>query len=309
MKITDIEKQLIAILIILSFIGFFYVESIRQEVKASQLKEISVQAYENSIKPFLKMNLNAEAFAIFDSEKNEFLYKKNAEKPLALASLVKVMSAIVVMENVPKDYIFQIDKDALSQVGDSGLLLDERWGRDELLQFTLVDSSNDAVYELAKETGLLIDPNTNNPVAVFVQAMNDRARDFGYKNMIFYNPSGLDVSSEINGGYATARNMAKLFAYAVKTYPEIFNTTSQKEILIRSLDKDHLAKNTNTVVQDMPGVIASKTGYTLIAGGNLVVATPDENGRMMVVVVLGSTFNDRFIDIRTLSAAVAEAVR
>ena len=308
MKITDIEKQLIAILIILSFVGFFYVESIRQELKTNQLKEVTVEAYENSIKPFLKMNLNAEAFAIFDAEKNEFLYKKNAEKPLALASIAKVMSAIVVLENVPTDHVFQISKEALSQVGDSGLLLGERWGRDELLKFTLVDSSNDAVYELAKETGYFIDPTANNPVSVFVEAMNQKAKDLGYKNVVFYNPSGLDVTPEINGAYASARSVAKLFAYAVAMYPEIFNTTSRSEIVIKSFDKEHLAKNTNRVVQEMPGIIASKTGYTIVSGGNLVVATPDENGRMMIVVVLGSTFDNRFIDIKTLSAAVAEAI-
>jgi D-alanyl-D-alanine carboxypeptidase (penicillin-binding protein 5/6) len=309
MKLTDIERQLITILVILSTIGIFYATSINHELKLNQAKERDVVAYENSIKPFLNLSLNSKSFAILNTKTNHFLYKKNAEEPLPLASLAKIMSTVVVLENVPADHIFEISKESLSQIGDNGLLLGEKWNRDDLLKFTLIDSSNDAIHELAKETGEIIDPTSDNPVGVFIKAMNDKAKSFGYKNMVFYNESGLDVTPDTNGAYASARDISKLFSYAITTYPDIFSVTSQKQAVINSFDKEHTAENTNKVIQDIPGVIASKTGYTIISGGNLIVAVPDENGQTMIVVVLGSTFDDRFVDIKTLSAAVAQSTK
>jgi D-alanyl-D-alanine carboxypeptidase len=310
MKITDIEKQLVAILVILGIVGFFYVQAIQREIASGQIKEKQVLAYEDSIKPFLNLTLNSKAFAILDTDTGQFLYKKNAEEALPLASLAKVMSAIVVLENVPSDHIFTISKESLSQVGDNGLLLGERWNRDSLLQFALIDSSNDAIHELAKETGEIIDPTSTDPMNVFVQKLNDKALAMGMKSMIFYNESGLDISTDKNGAYASARDISKLFAYAIKTYPNIFEITSKKEATISSLDGVHDGLNTNKVIEDIPGVIASKTGFTIVSGGNLMVATLDnKDNSVMIATVLGSTFDDRFVDIKTLSAAVVQSIK
>lgn len=305
-KIDKNEGQALASLVILALIGFFYVRGIHQEIARGENLDQQITAYEESIKPFINIALGAKSFAIFDIDKNEFLYKKNAEEVMPLASLAKVMSAIVILEKVPADHIFTIEKESLSQTGDNGLLLGEKWTRDDLLKFMLIDSSNDAVHQMAKETGKIIDPTAVDPVAVFVGALNARAKDFGYKSMLFYNESGLDVTDNQNGAYANARDISRLFGYAVKTYPDIFSITSHKTVTINSLDKEHVTLNTNPIVEEIPGVISSKTGFTNISGGNLMVALPNKDGDKMVVTVMGSTFDDRFSDVKSLSGVLTQ---
>ncbi len=306
MKITDIEKQLIFILILLSAVGAFYVRSIKAEIKNGETKAQEIAAYEDSIKPFLNLALNAKTFAIYDTENSNFIYKKNAESPMPLASLAKVMSAIVVLENAPSDKVFEISKESLSQVADHGLMLGEKWHRDELLKFALIVSSNDGIHELALETGKIIDPNSTDPVKTFVGRLNSRAAELGFKSFRFANESGLDISPTENGAYANARDMARLFAYAVKTYPQIFGATATKVASISSLDKIHNIDNTNTVVEEIPGIRASKTGFTGLSGGNLVVDT-NKDGKETVIIVMGSTYDDRFVDMKMLTGAVSRA--
>ena len=307
-NLKESEKQVIAILVFLIVVSIFYGRAINKEIVLSQDIENRVTAEEDAIKPFLNLALQAKAFAIYDAEKKSFVYKRNAEEAMPLASLAKVMTTIVVMENAPKDKVFQISKEALAQSADHGLLLGEKWSRDELLKFALFVSSNDAVHELALETGAIIDPTSSNPVQTFVDKMNSRAQELGLRSLVFKNESGLDISPEENGAYGSARDVAKLFAYAVSTYPEIFSFTNSKIATISSLDKSHNIDNTNTVVEEIPGIKASKTGFTNLSGGNLVVATSPETDSTRVIIVLGSTYDERFTDMKTLSGAVIRSV-
>lgn len=305
-NLKDSEKQIIAVLIILGIVSVFYGQAINREIAASTAAEKEIIAYEDSIKPFINLALAARSFAIYDADMNNFIYKKNAEDVMPLASLAKVMSTIVVMERAPADKIFEISKESLSEVGDHGLLLGEKWKRDELLKFALFVSSNDAIRELAVETGKIINPEASDPEQVFVAAMNAKAVELGLKSLVFKNESGLDVTEEENGAYGSARDMAKLFAYAVKTYPEIFSITNNKIATISSLDKAHNIDNTNTVVEEIPGIKASKTGFTTISGGNLVVATTPDTKSTRVIIVMGSTYDERFTDMKLLTGAVVQ---
>lgn len=303
-NMRESDKQIIFVGIFLAVVGFFYVHQINKEIVQGEAKDQEILAYEESIKPFLNLALAAQSFVIYDSGANNFVYKKNAEVQLPLASLAKVMSAIIVLENAPSDTIFEISKESLAQSADHGLLLGEKWKRDDLLEFALFVSSNDAIHEMALETGRVIDPTSADPVGVFVDKMNAKAIALGLKSFTFNNESGLDISETENGGYGSARDMARLFAYAVKTYPEIFATTSKKIATISSLDKSHNIDNTNVVVEEIPGIVASKTGFTNLSGGNLVVATSSDPDTMRVVVVMGSTYDERFTDMQALTSAV-----
>ncbi len=294
-------------MVLLAIVGVFYVRQINQEIILGEIKDKEILAYEESIKPFLNLALEAKSFAIYDADINNFVYKKNAESAMPLASLAKVMSAIVVMENAPADTVFEISKESLDQAADHGLLLHEKWTRDELLKFALLVSSNDAIHELALETGQIMDPEAKDSLQVFVARMNTKASELGLKSFVFKNESGLDLNEAENGAYGSARDMAKLFAYAVKTYPEIFDVTRTKIATIASLDKSHNIDNTNTVVEEIPGIVASKTGFTTLTGGNLVVATTPDAKSTRVMIVMGSTYDERFTDMKTLTSAVAHS--
>lgn len=303
MLLTDKEREAIFVMVVLAIVGIVYVLSIKHEIDRSVLIEQEVAEYQASIAPFMDLALRAEAFAIYDMDAGQFVYKKHGEESLPLASLAKVMSAIVIMEHVPADHVFTISKDSLSEAGDNKLLVDEKWKRDDLLAFTLVESSNDAILEMASETGMMIDPTSTDPVATFVDAMNAKAREMNLTSLEFSNPSGLDLPDGQTGGYGNARNMAKLFSFAISTYPSIFSSTVLPAPVFHSFDAEHVAKNTNPYVSDIPGLLASKTGFTNIAGGNLVVAVKAADGKRLVMVVMGSTFEERFTDIETLNGA------
>lgn len=308
-NMKESERQILTAMILLSAVGIFYVRAIHKEIAFGAMQDQQISAYEESIKPFLNLALAAKSFAIYDVEDKNFLYKKNGEALMPLASLAKVMSTIIVMEHAPADKIFTISKESLDQSADHGLLVGEKWYRDELLKFALFVSSNDAVHELALETGVIIDPASTDPAKTFVDAMNAKARELGLKSFKFNNESGLDISETENGAYASPRDMAKLFAYAVETYPEIFSVTTTKIATISSLDKSHNIDNTNTIVEQIPDIIASKTGFTTISGGNLVVATSPTAEHMRVIVVMGSTYDERFTDMETLTGAVVKSIR
>jgi D-alanyl-D-alanine carboxypeptidase len=211
------------------------------------------------------------------------------------------------MEHAPKEYIFKISKEALGEAGDNKLLVDERFTRDELLKFALVESSNDAFYQMANDVGTIIDPTSKEPRQVFISKMNEKAEALNLRSAHFKSPSGLDITPHDAGAYASARDVAKLFAYAYETYPDIFVPTIKNAPEISSLDVKHIAKNTNPVVEEIPNILASKTGFTSISGGNLAVILKGRNNHTLVVVVLGSTFDERFKDVAKISGALSES--
>ena len=103
--------------------------------------------------------------------------------------------------------------------------------------------------------------------------------------------------------------MAVLLAHLLIKNPELLDATRESDLLFRSLSNiTHKGKNTNPLVATVPGVLASKTGYTDLAGGNLALAFDAGLGHPIVAVVLGSTYDGRFSDIRKLIVASMETV-
>ncbi|MFI5205966.1 MAG: hypothetical protein ACHQVK_03420 [Candidatus Paceibacterales bacterium] len=142
------------------------------------------------------------------------------------------------------------------------------------------------------------------PVAMadFIKQMNAEAQRIGLKETYFINESGLDEGS-VSGGYGSAIDVSKMMQYILANKPEIVEDTKYPSVDIKSLNATHTAKNTNTDIGAIPGLLASKTGYTTLAGGNLVVAFDASIGRPIIVVVLGSTESGRFEDVSNLVKA------
>jgi D-alanyl-D-alanine carboxypeptidase len=109
--------------------------------------------------------------------------------------------------------------------------------------------------------------------------------------MHFANPTGLDTSSTTAGAYGSARDMALLVSDFLRQYPVLFSAT---------VNETTPMKATAEPILDIPGLIGAKTGYTDLAGGNLVAAFDIEVGHPIVVVVLGSSREGRFTDVRNL---------
>jgi len=299
-----ISKKLLAIdaVLVVLIVGMVFTiyGSLHKPIESKTI----VYNEKNSIRVFGEVELEAKSAYVFDVVKNEVIFKKNEFVQLPLASITKLMMALTATELLPGNSRITIKKEFLSEEGDTGLLAEETWSPQDLLDFSLMVSSNDGARSVASVIGAL-DLQTddyNLGRKDFITKMNGKAQALGLKQTYFINESGLDdgISS---GVYGSAIDVSKLLQYIIENHPDILEATKYGTLNISSDDKLHVANNTNVDVNQIPGLIASKTGYTENAGGNLVVAFDSSIGRPIIVVVLGSTIDGRFRDVSKLIEA------
>ncbi len=264
--------------------------------------------------PFAHLQLTGKAVFVWDIATHRKLFGYNEYTPLPLASVTKMMTAVVATEVTPSDTKVAITGGDITEEGDTGLLSGEVWHLKDLLDFTLVASSNDGASAIARTSGALINPDASSADSalgkkLFIAKMNEKAHLIGLDNSRFINESGLDVTSTENGGYGSARDMAILFEYVFKKYPELLTATTQATLKIRSLSNFiHNIANTNIDVASTTGIIGSKTGYTDLAGGNLVILVDIGINHPVAIAVLGSTREGRFADVEQLIKAATTEI-
>ncbi|MDO8590757.1 MAG: hypothetical protein Q7R65_02125 [bacterium] len=252
---------------------------------------------------YAKLSLGAKAFYVYDAANHRELFSKNGDAQLPLASLTKVMTAVAALPILPESTVITINPEFLKSEGDSGLYNNERWRLRDLLDLTLLESSNDGANAIAAVAGAMGQENVPYDLEQkqFVDIMNKKASELGLTQTYFLNPTGLDESGSISGGYGSARDVANLFYYAISTHPSLFGITRYQNRKLDSLSSlEHEVKNTNTFVDKIPSLLGSKTGFTDLAGGNLVIAFGAGLNRPIVISVLGSTEQGRFEDAEKL---------
>lgn len=252
--------------------------------------------------PFLNIALEARAVYVLDLKTGTPLFEKNENEKLPLASVTKLMTALLAREQISESAVVTLTKDDLSAEGDSGLRPGERWRMGDILNVMLLVSSNDAAHAVAGFIGGQGQQSVSDASRKhFIVMMNERAHALGLAQTEFFNESGLDVNDNKNGGYGSARDVAILFSKLWGKYPETVEVTARKDARIISQDSiAHILPNTNEIVGHIPGLIASKTGYTTLAGGNLAVIFDKGIGEPVVAVVLGSSYKGRFDDMEKL---------
>jgi D-alanyl-D-alanine carboxypeptidase len=252
--------------------------------------------------PFLNVSLNAEAAYVYDVSTGKVLYSKNEEAQLPLASVTKVMTALVA-SHAPENTTVDVSAKDLAD-GPGGLYLGEKWNLKDLLNYTLVISSNSGANAIAGAAGAVLADEgglSGENEDVFIDQMNATAKKIGMAQTYYLNPSGLDVNEDLSGGYGSARDMAKLFEYVIKVKPLLLSATAYDALQFDSQNGvSHRAENTNVIAKFVPGLLASKTGYTLLANGNLVIAFDVGPMHPVIVSVLGSTQEGRFTDVQKL---------
>jgi serine-type D-Ala-D-Ala carboxypeptidase (penicillin-binding protein 5/6) len=276
-----------------------------------------------STKPaFGDVVIEAKSAYVYDSVTGEVLFEKNSDLQLPLASLTKVMTALTASNLLEDRDLVRITGDDLREEGDSGLVADEEWSVKNLIDFSLIVSSNDGARALASVAGAFLRATRASstrelPVAVpatssapsteaFVREMNATADRLGLHESYFLNSSGLDVSATLAGGYGSAKDMSLLVDRILKTKPHLLEATSFHQLSIPSNRENHAAVNTNKAIDMIPNVIASKTGFTDLAGGNLVVAFDAGMAHPIIIAVLGSSFDGRFQDMAQLVGYTVE---
>ena len=213
------------------------------------------------------------------------LWKKHPDRVVAIASLTKMMTALLLMEAVQTN-AHTLEEPvrvtpAAYNVGGSQVYLDPRetFTLEELLKCTMIFSANDAAYLVAEYLG-------GGKVEPFVARMNKRADALGLEHTHFHNPHGLPESGSDRENRSTAREMAFLAGHLLR-YPAVVKWSSTWLSWIREdTDKPFQLANRNRLVQTCPGVIGMKTGYTNEAG-YCIAAVADRNDRVMIAVVTG----------------------
>lgn len=252
--------------------------------------------------------LSASAAYVWDVRAQRALYQKNADEVLPLASITKLMTALVAYELVTENTEVAVPLSGIRQAGNSGLAAGETLDAESLSQLALISSSNDAAYSLAASVGNLL--GGAEPISQFVAGMNIRAEELGLATMSFKNTTGLDLSPSEPGAVGSARDVTFLMEHIINNHPEIISATRIDNTRIYNREGAyHEAANTNPLVNDIPNLLGSKTGYTDLAGGNLTVAFDAGLNRPIIVTVLGSTRNERFTDVTTLIEATQRTMQ
>lgn len=239
--------------------------------------------------------IEARAALVYDPLSGEIVFGKREADQLPLASLTKIITAYFALESGRSGEV-TITTGDLRQEGDTGLIPGESWKLSDLVSFALVTSSNDAIAAAARAAQI-------NPV-------NSSAAlaELDLRQTFAMNPTGLDFSDSTAGAYGSALDIAKLFSLLLLKHPEVVTPTATEKSVYESLSgKEHLATSTGKPIIDVPNLIALKTGFTDLAGGNLVVAFDRDIGRPLIAVVLGSSYDGRFEDMRTLITKAREA--
>jgi D-alanyl-D-alanine carboxypeptidase (penicillin-binding protein 5/6) len=250
--------------------------------------------------------IKATAAYVWDVRGQRALYSKNEDEALPLASITKLMTALLAYELIEDDTGTIIPAAAIRQEGSSGLSAGERMTAEKLRKLALVSSSNDAAYALGASVGALL--GDEDPAAQFISGMNLRAKELNLTSLEFKNTTGLDLSATLPGAVGSARDVSFLMEYIITNYPEIITPTQEMAVRIyNTAGAYHDVNNTNEAATIIPNMIGSKTGYTDLAGGNLTIAFDAGFDRPIVITVLGSTRDERFTDVLTLVQAVQES--
>lgn len=249
----------------------------------------------------------AEAAILMDQESGQILFQKNINKIMYPASITKIMTAILVLEDLSLDDTVVIDAKAPFTEGNRIYVIeDEILTVEQLLNALMIESANDAAVALANYH--------SGSVEAFAQKMNARAQELGALNTNFVNPNGLPDEAHVTTAYDMAliakhaMNMDKLMEIASTVRYQIPPTNKQDEtryltnsnrFLYGVGSKNQINYNGKMIDIKYDAVTGLKTGYT-VAAGQTFVATGEKDGKKLLSVILKSEGKNLYIDSRKL---------
>ena len=222
------------------------------------------------------VDIQVPTAVVIDFDTGRVLYDKNGDEKRKMASLTKIMTSILLVENCDMEEQIEVPKKA-AQIGGStvGLKAGDIVTAKSLLYGMLLPSGNDCAYTVAIHLGGTIEN--------FAKMMNDKAKVLGLTSTNFVNPHGLDNENH----YTTAKEMAYLTRYALKN-PYIDEAVKTKSITINFGSFTKTLNNTNSLLRTYEKADGVKTGFTNGAERCLVSSATD-NDRRYICVLLGAT--------------------
>ena len=237
----------------------------------------------------IKVNgLSASSVTVMDMDNNRVLYSYNQNEPRLIASITKIMTSLVTLNNSDIKRKVTVDDSVLKSFG-SGIYVEvgEEISLEDLLYGLMLRSGNDAAIQIANTVGGSMDG--------FVNLMNETAENIGMKKTHFVNSSGLE-ENDGTGNMSTSYDMALLMSEAMKNH-EFRKIVGTKKHIVKTNYKTYVWHNKNKLLNTYEYTTGGKTGFTERARRTLVT-TASKNNMNFVIVTLNDP-ND-FLDHKTL---------
>jgi|GEM_PF-3315611 len=238
--------------------------------------------------------LTARSVAVLDMGSGRYLYEKESDEPRPPASLTKLMTLLLVLDDVEsgaldwEDTFTVMPEQAGTPGSKYGIRVGEVYTVRQLVAGVAMASGCDCVQCLVRLCAEDED--------AFVARMNERAKELGLRGTHYVNATGIDAAEH----YMTARDIAELARVLVDRHPELLDFTSQAELEVEG----RTFRNLNRLAGRDPRVLGLKTGTTQIGGYNLVTCAEQDGRRCLIVLMDSSSDAARFSETETVLDAV-----
>ncbi|TSC91831.1 MAG: D-alanyl-D-alanine carboxypeptidase [Candidatus Berkelbacteria bacterium Licking1014_96] len=237
----------------------------------------------------IEPSARAESALAVDIDNRQILFAYNEKKSLPMASLTKMMTAIVALENLPNlDAVVTVSRNAALVEGSKmHLWIDEKITLKDLLYGLILKSGNDAAVAIEEYHDSIKKPQEK----AFIEKMNDKAKTLGLKNTQFFDSSGIVENK------STALELSIILDYALrnKTFTQIASTVQYNTKALNG-SLEHNMTTTNRLLRTRADTIAGKTGYSEAADYNFINAFRSPQNHRVVVVILGASDHDSRFD-------------
>jgi D-alanyl-D-alanine carboxypeptidase len=239
--------------------------------------ELSEKSIIQQVSPVSLNKISAQSFLVFDLDSGQELLSKNENLALSIASLTKLMTALVAYENSDLNSDFKVGYDDVLNISPSlGLKPNDTVKSLDVFNTMLVGSSNDAALAISH----FVEQSSNRK---FVELMNEKAKTLGMLNTSFANPLGFDSKDN----FSTSEDLKKLISFTQNL--SVFTDLGRREFykFTGNFNQVYYAKATNQLIKNHPDILAIKTGYTNFAGGAMATKFI-KNGHKIIILVLDS---------------------
>jgi D-alanyl-D-alanine carboxypeptidase len=311
-KANRFEKILVSSLTLFGFVsfaafgaGYISILPLLQEPTATPAVSVANDASTTPAGPnaYAHISLIGKAAIVYDLRTGQTLYAQNAETALPLASITKLLTLYAAADALQPSTIITMSSSSVAETNDAadaGFTQGETFAFEDLGRLTLAASSNNGAEAIAEAATAAPQSHTTNTTSLLAGA----TAAIGLTQTHATNGTGLDVNTQIAGGYGSAKDIALLAGALLKKAPLIAQATTLPRVSITSLQGiTHTFANTDIDVTRIPNPLLSKTGYTDLAGGNLVIVYDAGINHPVAIVVLGSTQSGRFVDVQQLMSA------